>query len=98
MAECIDIGSYIVTIIVMTHGNVIELDVMPKKQIILENVIFLSLAADFLGIFDKNSSPPILVILVLFGFTFLFIMYILKLQRHFIIIHFYLYSPTFSLH
>jgi len=48
MAECVDIGSYIVTIIVMTHGNVIELDVMPKKQIILENVIFLSLAGEFI--------------------------------------------------
>jgi len=48
MAECIDIGSYIVTIIVMTHGNVIELNISHEKQIILENVIYLSLAGEFI--------------------------------------------------
>ena len=48
MAECIDIGSYIVTIIVMTHGNVIELNISGEKQITFENVIFLSLAGEFI--------------------------------------------------
>ena len=47
MAECIDIGSYIVTIIVMTHGQVIELNISPEKQKVFQNVTLLSLAGDF---------------------------------------------------
>jgi hypothetical protein len=48
MVECIDIGSYIITIVVMTHGNVIELNISGEKQITFENVIFLSLAGEFI--------------------------------------------------
>ena len=47
MVECIDIGSYIITILVMTHGQVIKLNVSPEKQKIFENVTLLSLAGDF---------------------------------------------------
>jgi hypothetical protein len=48
MTECIDIGSYIVTIVVMTHGNVIELNISPEKQKVFQNVIYLSLAGEFI--------------------------------------------------
>ena len=47
MVECIDIGSYIITILVMTHGQVIKLNISPEKQKIFENVTLLSLAGDF---------------------------------------------------
>lgn len=42
-----DINSYIITIVVMTHGSVIELNIPDWKQPILENVNLLSLAGDF---------------------------------------------------
>ncbi len=47
MVECIDIGSYVVTVVVMMHGAVIELNIPHWKQYILQNVNLLSLAGDF---------------------------------------------------
>ena len=48
MVECIDIGSYIITVVVMMHGQVIKLNISsPEKQKIFENVTLLSLAGDF---------------------------------------------------
>ena len=48
MVECIDIGSYIITILVMTHGQVIELNISPEKQKVFQNVTLLSLAGEFI--------------------------------------------------
>lgn len=47
MVECIDIGAYIITILVMMHGEVIELNIPLEKQNNLQNVYLLSLAGDF---------------------------------------------------
>jgi len=57
MVECIDIGSYIITIVVMMHGAVIELNISNEKQHIFENVHLLSLAGDFseTGLGDNDS-------------------------------------------
>ncbi len=51
MAQCIDIGAHIITILVMMHGEVIELNIIPEKQDIFKNVNLLSLA----GIFSEAA-------------------------------------------
>jgi hypothetical protein len=45
--ECIDIGSKIITIVIMTHGAVIETNLSYEKQNIFDNTRLFSLAGDF---------------------------------------------------
>jgi hypothetical protein len=47
MAACIKNNTYIITILVMMHGEVIELNISPEKQNIFKNVHLLSLAGNF---------------------------------------------------
>jgi hypothetical protein len=47
MAACINNDSYIITIVVMMHGEVIELNISHEKQDIFKNVHLLSLAGNF---------------------------------------------------
>jgi len=47
MAACIKNKTYIITILVMMHGEVIELNILPEKQAHLQNVNLLSLAGNF---------------------------------------------------
>jgi len=45
--ECIDIGSKIITIVIMTHGDIIETNLSYEKQNIFNNTRLFSLAGDF---------------------------------------------------
>jgi hypothetical protein len=47
MVACIKNNTYIITILVMMHGEVIELNISPEKQNIFKNVHLLSLAGNF---------------------------------------------------
>ena len=47
MAACIKNNTYIITILVMMHGEVFELNISPEKQNIFKNVHLLSLAGNF---------------------------------------------------
>lgn len=47
MAACIKNNTYIITIVIMIHGEVIELNILPEKQAHLQNVNLLSLAGNF---------------------------------------------------
>ena len=54
--ECIDIGSKIITIVTMMHGEVINLNLSPINQRILDNTRLFSLSGDFTstGFGDKS--------------------------------------------
>jgi len=53
--ECIDIGSKIVTIMIMLHGRVINLNLPPDNQNILDHTRLFSLSGDFIEAYGSNS-------------------------------------------
>jgi len=54
--ECIDIGSKIITIVTMIHGEIINLNLSPDNQRILDNTRLFSLSGDFTSTgFGDNS-------------------------------------------
>lgn len=59
--ECVGIGSYIVTIAVITHGSVINLNISPETQRILENVRLFSKAGDFVNSYSSLRQDDVVL-------------------------------------